>query len=183
MATFSIIYVVLIFACYSVPLCKSIKRKGNWLQISSLIFMAFYTAILVNSTVFPFYFDTNIFKPGSPSVSLIPFKSIFEMCQHISMRNAIRQLLGNIVLFVPLGFLTPIFSRKMRRPLATVILALSVSICIELVQLFTSLITGIPCRVVDIDDVILNTLGGIVGYFVYLLANKFIFSKFVSNKQ
>jgi len=96
------------------------------------------------------------------SVNVVPLHTVVEMFREFPGR-VIQQLVGNVVLFVPLGFLLPVISVRCRRLPATASVALAFSAGIELVQLAMLLsLTG--QRSVDIDDVILNVTGAIVGY-------------------
>ena len=77
-----------------------------------------------------------------------------------------KQVVGNFIMLLPLGIYLPVLYRKLRRfPgfFAVLFICLFVSIGIELLQLITSY------RSVDIDDVILNTLGGCFGFIIYQL--------------
>ena len=72
----------------------------------------------------------------------------------------IEQLLLNIVMFVPLGFLTPVCFPKFR-PLRPCLFSLTgYSLTIEILQFFIG-------RSADIDDLIMNTLGGILGWLLF----------------
>ena len=89
--------------------------------------------------------------------NFIPFKEIFRY--NITSRLFFKNVLGNIVLFIPFGiFVTHYVKNKKIYP--TLILSFLVSVSIE----FTQSVIG---RTADIDDVILNLLGGILGYFIY----------------
>lgn len=77
-----------------------------------------------------------------------------------------KQVLGNFVMLLPLGIYLPLLYTRLRGfPgfFAVVFICLFVSICIELLQLITSY------RSTDIDDVILNTIGGCLGFIIYQL--------------
>jgi len=71
------------------------------------------------------------------------------------------QVVGNLVMLLPLGIYIPLLFSKFSGFLKVFIICLLVSISIELMQLITSV------RSTDIDDVILNTSGAIVGYVLY----------------
>jgi len=71
------------------------------------------------------------------------------------------QVVGNLVMLLPLGIYIPLLYPKFPGFLKVFIICLFVSISIELMQLITSV------RSTDIDDVILNTSGAIVGYVLY----------------
>jgi glycopeptide antibiotics resistance protein len=72
---------------------------------------------------------------------------------------------------MPLGFLTPILWKKFRHYKNVALLGLAVSITIELLQLLESFVGGWG-RITDIDDVICNVLGTILGYLIYVLIMK-----------
>lgn len=75
------------------------------------------------------------------------------------------QLLGNIVLFVPMGLLLPLVWSKLR-PARTIIgAALAASVTIEVVQ-YLQQSMGMK-RSVDIDDVILNVVGALIGWLLF----------------
>lgn len=95
-------------------------------------------------------------------VNLTPFVGILAFWESIGEPWAARNLLGNILLFVPLGALAPLIGPKGFGFLKTTVYGLSVSLLIECSQLF--LIRG-----TDVDDLILNTAGTVLGYVLYLL--------------
>jgi glycopeptide antibiotics resistance protein len=78
-------------------------------------------------------------------------------------RIASTQVIGNLVMLLPLGIYVPLLFPKLSGFFRVFIICLLVSISIELMQLITNV------RSTDIDDVILNTSGAIVGYGVYKL--------------
>lgn len=84
-----------------------------------------------------------------------------EPSTHIAIEN----LLGNIFAFSPLGFFLPLLFKSCKRLKISILISLCVSLFIEIVQLIFYLGT---C---DIDDLILNVLGSLLGYGVYCLFN------------
>jgi glycopeptide antibiotics resistance protein len=75
-----------------------------------------------------------------------------------------KQVVGNFIMLLPLGIYLPLLSGRLRRFsrfFAVLFICLLVSVGIELLQLITSY------RSTDIDDVILNTLGGGLGFIIY----------------
>ena len=102
--------------------------------------------------------------PGGRNYNVIPFRSIYRIAVFSpTIWDPIRILLGNVILFLPLGFLLPIVWKKARRIQFIIILGFVVSLLIETSQfLFTY-------RVANIDDVILNTLGTLIGALVFHL--------------
>lgn len=87
-----------------------------------------------------------------PEIWLIPLIDLFH-----SPWEYLRNTALNILLFVPMGFLTPMCWKEYRLRKNTLLLGLAVSVMIELLQLFTF-------RLTDLDDVITNTLGTYIGY-------------------
>jgi glycopeptide antibiotics resistance protein len=79
----------------------------------------------------------------------------------------LRQIVGNLVLLLPLGFYAPILSPRLRSLAATVAVGAAVSVLIELGQLAVATAYGFPVRVADVDDVLLNTVGVVAGYVTW----------------
>jgi len=77
------------------------------------------------------------------------------------------QLLGNILLFVPMGILLPLVWYRPRSVTATIGAALAASVTIEIIQ-YLQQSMGMK-RSVDIDDVILNVFGALIGYALFRL--------------
>ena len=76
------------------------------------------------------------------------------------------QFMLNIVMFLPLGLLLPfVFPKRVNRVYTVALIALCVTLVIEILQYFLG-------RAADIDDVIANTLGGIAGFAVYVLLQR-----------
>ncbi len=94
----------------------------------------------------------------------IPFHEIKRFLVHadiLGIRAVLINIVGNIVVFMPFGFFVPRIAKSKMGFLYTTILCVEFSAFIELVQLITK--TG--CC--DVDDIILNTLGGMLGYLAY----------------
>ena len=98
------------------------------------------------------------------SMNLKPFATIKRYIALLGsskptlFRHAVINLVGNVVMFVPLGFFLPGIFPGMRRFFRAFFLSLGLILTVELVQYFTMLGT---C---DIDDLILNMVGICIGY-------------------
>lgn len=68
----------------------------------------------------------------------------------------------NIFMFMPLGFLLPFIWKEMRSPIKVLCAGAGYSFAIEICQLFNN-------RVTDIDDLIMNTLGAVLGYVTWII--------------
>lgn len=99
------------------------------------------------------------------SINLIPFHSIKEYIFSNSVtikRFAFSNVGGNIIIFIPLGIYLPLFKND-RRVKNNLLFIFIVSLSVEIIQG----ILGIGAS--DIDDIILNCLGGLIGILVYKL--------------
>jgi glycopeptide antibiotics resistance protein len=118
------------------------------------------------------------------SINLIPLTSIFSEISQIGtayggdsifmIKLIVRNVGGNILLLMPLGFLVPILWRKYRSLKGILLLGLLVSVSIECLQL-VELVLGISFgRRVDIDDVICNVFGTFIGYVLNMGLSVFL---------
>lgn len=97
--------------------------------------------------------------PDFRSVNLIPFDGIW--LHGLSFGYNLQAIVGNIFLFVPLGILLYLYFANRKYPLLKSIgLVMVTSLFIEGVQYLARI------GVTDINDLILNTVGGVVGIFV-----------------
>lgn len=76
----------------------------------------------------------------------------------------LRQIVGNLVLLLPLGLYGPILTPRLRSLPAMLLVGIAISSAIELGQLAVATAYGFPVRVADIDDVLLNSIGVVAGY-------------------
>ncbi|WP_180994428.1 VanZ family protein [Bacillus sp. Marseille-P3661] len=93
--------------------------------------------------------------------NLIPFTSIlrdFNFSQGFSLRFLTNNLIGNILAFIPFGFFMPLLFHKINTYLKIVISSAVFSLSIECMQISFRL------GAFDIDDIILNTIGGMLGF-------------------
>ncbi len=90
-------------------------------------------------------------------VSLEPF--LFLKARHVFTYDVV----GNFMMLMPLGIYLPILYKRIRHFVAVTLVAMLVSVTIELMQLATNV------RITDINDVILNTAGAAVGFMVYYI--------------
>jgi glycopeptide antibiotics resistance protein len=103
--------------------------------------------------------------PGAPEIAhnYVPFKTILPYLRgHPTWRDALRNLLGNILLFLPLGFLLPLLYRRISWK-SVLGIAAALSLGIETLQL------TLRAGIFDVDDLLLNALGALLGYLAFLL--------------
>jgi hypothetical protein len=79
----------------------------------------------------------------------------------------LRNLVGNFVLLLPLGIYGPILTPRLQSVPAILLAGAGLSVLIEVGQLAVAMVYGFPVRVADVDDVVLNTLGVLVGFLLW----------------
>ncbi|MCD1257638.1 VanZ family protein [Paenibacillus athensensis] len=102
------------------------------------------------------------------SVNLIPLSSILEYVRGDSetlQQFAFSNVAGNMMIFFPLGMYIPLFRRD-KRMRANLLILLLTSVAVEFIQGLLALGTA------DIDDILLNTLGGWLGLLGYMLLKR-----------
>lgn len=111
------------------------------------------------------------------SINLIPLKTVYIYLFHPPSENiALTNIYGNIIAFMPLGFLVPSIAKSCRSIRKVLFLSIGTSISIELIQLI------LRVGSTDIDDVILNTFGGLIGYLIFKLVLGLVHNKVGSKK-
>ncbi|MFJ8027143.1 VanZ family protein [Streptomyces sp. NPDC096311] len=138
------------------------ERKALPLPVRLLVMLLAFVAMVA----FAVALARLTLEPSPASKALIhtnlhPGSSLRAYLDQPALRDAVKQIGGNVVLGVPFGVLVPVLIPKARGILRVLLLTAVVMLLVELVQ--GTLITG---RAFDIDDVILNTSGALVGYLL-----------------
>lgn len=141
--------------------------------ISVLVLIA-YGAILINVVVFKGMMPGRTQgRPAPPRLqtrpviirwgaNFVPFKTIVPQLRgQPRWSTAIVNLVGNTVLFVPVGFLFPLVYRKM-----TWRKSLAVGVAMEGMEWMFNV------GIVDVDDVILNAFGVMIGYWIFTFSQR-----------
>ena len=138
-------------------------KKENWKKFRILAWIGF--AVYLVAMVYFLFFCEEMGRVPSRTYryNFEPFTEIKRCLSHSDRLYVILNLFGNVVCFVPLGFVLPILSSKRWSFIKVTFLSMSASILIEVIQLVTKLGS---C---DVDDIILNTCGGIIGCIIYYI--------------
>ena len=94
-------------------------------------------------------------KDGLRNINLIPFKSISPYLRNITEPYAFKNILANILVFIPLGFF--VSNKNSKNVFKALIICLGVILSIELIQLLFKI------GFFDVDDIILNFIGSLIG--------------------
>lgn len=115
----------------------------------------------VDGKIQPLLFDAERILPFR--INLIPFVYLFD---YETVREVMLNLVGNSLMFVPVGIVYPIVYKKLNTHVKVIAAGIGFSLAIELLQL------PFFDRVSDVDDLILNSLGYVLGYLIYLLVKR-----------
>ena len=149
------------------------KKPVSVVRESMMYIFFLYCVSIFSQTIIPHFNLINgdvdfYFERSYVSSNFVPFETISLYTKQLSgplAHIAFYNLAGNIVLFIPFGLLIPLLWRAFRSFLGMLVLAIFIPVFIEGTQYFIG-------RSVDIDDVILNALAIIFGYFVYAVARR-----------
>lgn len=161
----SILWVVVRAACWVKSKRVDIKRELQlllvYICIVVVIRFTFCPFGKVDGKIRPLLFDAD--KTFPLWVNFKPFIYLFD---YPTMREALLNLIGNTAMFIPLGIVWPAVFKKLNTHGKVIVAGFGVSLTIEILQL------PFFDRASDIDDLILNTLGFLAGYGIYLLTKK-----------
>lgn len=158
------IYIVLISVWILYSFLKWHNKKPmNWKREICVQILFIYLLLVLKLTFTPF--RLNLLYTHR-DMSLIPFIETVKMVQGARLIDSIYNIFGNLAMMAPLGFLIAFIYPKTRNWTRIFSYALGLSLVIEVMQYVSA------TRIFDIDDVILNTLGGLIGYLFFQISKK-----------
>lgn len=146
--TFIVWIVLLLYICF---LFKVILFKFGSIEIWPLLSKLHHTLLDLGSLV-----------DRLDTANLDLFRTLRRQAAHPNLRNVVN-IIGNFTIFIPFGFLISMGIKKASSGVLVVIGSFGMSLCLETLQLVLSMGNF------DVDDLLLNTLGGIAGYIAYYL--------------
>ncbi|MCY8850730.1 VanZ family protein [Bacillus inaquosorum] len=188
MLRFNMLVAVIFTVLYIPYFIFMLRKKYNIEKLIFNITLYIYFLFVLRLTLFPILIQKEamesgriLFK-GDPLINLIPFntlKEVFTQYGTPSFESTLFQACGNFIMLMPLGFLLPLtFSKKFNWK-SILCISFLFSFSIELIQFIQNSIYGFPNRFSDIDDIISNTIGALIGYVIYKilepLINKLLF--------
>lgn len=157
------------------------KRKNKFLKICCHIIFIIYFVLLIKIVLFKYRgliatFDNLISGElsGFRSYNIIPFQSIWEFTKLMVsgyFSRGFNNIVGNIFVFFPFGYFIPLLYKKCQNVKIVILAGFCVSLFFEISQYFLYLGSA------DIDDVILNLLGVILGFLFFKTVNRIIYEK------
>lgn len=152
---------------------KKRKKSKRFYDVARLLFFLYLGFMTWLLFVMGMENTNGIILEGGYSINIIPFRTVktyIDMASSITdaymLRRLFINLMGSIALFIPLGFFLPCIWKELRSFFKTAGIAVAIILGVEITQLIT--FVG-SC---DIDDFILNTLGTLIGYFIWLKFQK-----------
>ncbi len=137
-----------------------------YINLAVIIRFTFFPRELVNGHIQPLIFDVKTAFPFR--INIIPFVNLL---QYENKRDIIWNVVGNTAMFIPSGIILPVVYKKLNNFAKVVAAGALISLSIEVIQL------PFGSRATDIDDLILNTIGVMIGYGIYSLVKKIKSSK------
>lgn len=147
------------------PVYFILRKRMSLMRQAACFLFAVCILVILSATVLDGIIMNKMDGKGiiteNPTLNMVLFHSFTENWL-MGERKKITQILANVLMFVPLGFIYPIAFPKTRRLWKTTIGMALFSFLIEFIQYFIG-------RCADIDDLVLNTMGGVLGYFAFYM--------------
>ena len=153
--------VIAISVVLQIPVFFVLRKKDRGFARQLCFLLCFWSFFLVVfATIILFNLPLR-FEPEQSALNLQPLKWLWEgkILQRINT-----EIVPNIAVFIPLGLFAPIAVKRMRKFHITVLTVFALTLGIESFQYFIG-------RSSDIDDLIANLSGGIIGYGIYKICN------------
>ena len=145
---------------------KKILKICVWslFVIYCLVLLYIFILTRINTHIRPYENIGDLFA----RVNLIPFRTVYEYAERIinsriNADTAIANLVGNIIVFLPMGAFLPFIFQKIRGFKKTVSTVFLIVLGIELTEVIFAM------GVFDIDDFIFNLSGAMIGYAITLI--------------
>ena len=154
------IVLVTVIAIVSLRITYIIKNKKKFILYEELLSLIFVIYLLMFFQIVTYQ---DVISYGN---NFIPFKELTRY--QFGTKLFFKNIIGNILLLVPYGFFASYYLR-LEKKRSALILVFVVSLSIEIVQLVIG-------RCFDVDDILLNMIGGMTGYFIFkildMISNK-----------
>lgn len=154
-------------------------RRTSWRRVLIEAALAVYVLFAVDVALLPlvleptareWYREANAMY-WQRSVNLVPLRTVVAQLAPHAPDTAGWQLLGNLALLVPFGLLAPAVWPSLRRARRFAVAVVAVACGIEALQLLERL-TFVGWRSIDIDDVLLNSIGAFAGFALWWVVDR-----------
>ena len=145
-----------------------VKQKSvDWKRESLLLLMFVNFAVIIRYAFFPRdlidgHVQALVFEAEKMLPLRVNLRPFVHLLDYDNARDVVWNVAGNSAMFIPTGIILPVLYKKLDAFWKIIAVGALISLCIEVLQLpFAS-------RASDVDDLILNTFGVIVGYGIYM---------------
>jgi glycopeptide antibiotics resistance protein len=153
-----------------------LKINRTWVKWISRVLFILYIILLSYFLFFSERYGRTAGLDYRYNLTLLKEVKRFIKYRHeLGLESFIVNIFGNVIAFMPFGFVLPIISPENRKLFYIVLLSLEFSISIELIQLIFKV------GIFDVDDILMNTFGGILGGILFFICY-FIYRKFLNKK-
>ena len=147
------------------------QRRIDWRREAQLLLMYVNLAVILRFAFFPMErlqgrVQPLLFDAAAVLPLRVNLRPLVQILWFASRRDLLLNLIGNVCLFIPSGIILPILYRRLDRFWKVTAAGALLSLGVELLQL------PFYVRATDVDDLLLNTLGVMLGYGVYALCGK-----------
>lgn len=146
---------------------KGFHRRTNFIHMIWVFIFLYYVYLVLETTGIGTIWEIGLY-PGmklQEEINLIPFRDGISL-----------SIILNVVMFMPLGFLLPLLWKEYQSLVRTAIIGFCFSCGIEFCQLFNR-------RVSDVDDLLMNTLGAILGWLIWIVFSRITHLKYGRRNQ
>ena len=146
---------------------KGFHQRTNFIHMIWVFIFLYYVYLVLETTGIGTIWKIGLY-PGmklQEEINLIPFRDGISL-----------SMILNVVMFMPLGFLLPLLWKEYQSLVRTAIIGFCFSCGIEFCQLFNR-------RVSDVDDLLMNTLGAILGWLIWIVSSRITHLKYGRRNQ
>lgn len=141
----------------------NLKKSKKFRIIGKILFILYILFIVYFLIFSDWYGRTGTMDEYHYNLVLFrEIKRFWNYREEVGLFAMFTNLFGNVIIFIPFGFFMPMAS-KYRSIFSTVFYSFGLSLCVETFQLITKVGSF------DVDDLLLNTVGGLVGYLIFVL--------------
>ena len=189
-AIYPLLFCVGFLVVFIITFLVRIIKRGHRIRLCYIGIIELYIMLLISVTIFPIRIIPSEMRTGKNSIldfcQLIPFKDIIDIVKNSGIINI--QLIGNIILLMPMPVLIGYLSKKVNYKVLF-FKSILFSFGIEIIQLIIDILLSYPSRIFDVDDIILNGIGILIGMIIFKILKEqqkiydFIGEKIVWNTQ
>lgn len=146
---------------------KGFHRRTNFIHMIWVFIFLYYVYLVLETTGIGTIWEIGLY-PGmklQEEINLIPFRDGISL-----------SMILNVVMFMPLGFLLPLLWKEYQSLVRTAIIGFCFSCGIEFCQLFNRWVS-------DVDDLLMNTLGAILGWLIWIVFSRITHLKYGRRNQ